>query len=197
VLPGALRAVRGKTSRVHFLDRKRDGAMLMEFFTRDGIGTVLTHAPLERLRDASIADVGAILGLIAPLEADGTLVKRGRERIEMEIERFSVLELDGVIVGCAALYPFSVRPGELKAGELACLAVTSDYREIGYGDRLRKHIEARAKKLKLKRLFVLTTRTAHWFIERGYAEEDVSALPPQRRELYNYQRRSKVFVKNL
>ncbi|GAB1392561.1 amino-acid N-acetyltransferase [Rhodocyclaceae bacterium] len=193
VLPGALRAVRGKTGRVHFLDRKRDGAMLMEFFTRDGIGTVLTHAPLERLRDATIADVGAILGLIAPLEADGTLVKRGRERIEMEIERFSVLELDGVIVGCAALYPFT---GE-KAGELACLAVMSDYREIGYGDRLRKHIEARAKKLKLKRLFVLTTRTAHWFIERGYAEEDVSALPSARRELYNYQRRSKVFVKNL
>ncbi len=197
VLPGALRAVRGKTGRVHFLDRRRDGAMLMEFFTRDGIGTVLTHAPLERLRDATIADVGAILGLISPLEADGTLVKRGRERIEMEIERFSVLELDGVIVGCAALYPFSVRPNELKAGELACLAVMSDYREIGYGDRLRKHIEARARKQKLKRLFVLTTRTAHWFIERGYAEEDVGALPPQRRELYNYQRRSKVFVKNL
>ncbi|MDP1524502.1 MAG: amino-acid N-acetyltransferase [Rhodocyclaceae bacterium] len=193
VLRGALRAVRGKTGRVHFLDRKRDGAMLMEFFTRDGIGTVLTHAPLERLRDASIADVGAILGLIAPLEADGTLVKRGRERIEMEIERFSVLELDGVIVGCAALYPFT---GE-KAGELACLAVMSDYREIGYGDRLRKHIEARAKKLKLKRLFVLTTRTAHWFIERGFVEEDITALPASRRELYNYQRRSKVFVKNL
>lgn len=193
VLPGALRAVRGKTGRVHFLDRRRDGAMLMEFFTRDGIGTVLTHAPLERLRDATIADVGAILGLIAPLEADGTLVKRGRERIEMEIERFSVLELDGVIVGCAALYPFTSE----KAGELACLAVMSDYREIGYGDRLRKHIETRARKLKLKRLFVLTTRTAHWFIERGYAEEDVSALPSARRELYNYQRRSKVFAKTL
>lgn len=197
VLPGALRAVRGKTSRVHFLDRRRDGAMLMEFFTRDGIGTVLTHAALERVRDATIDDVGAILGLIAPLEADGTLVKRGRERIEMEIERFSVLELDGTIVGCAALYPLSSRPGETKAGELACLAVMSEYREIGYGDRLRRHIEQRAKKLKLKRLFVLTTRTAHWFIERGFVEEDVSALPEQRRELYNYQRRSKVFVKTL
>jgi amino-acid N-acetyltransferase len=193
VLPGALRAVRGKTSRVHFLDRRRDGAMLMEFFTRDGIGTVLTHAPLERVRDAGIDDVSAILGLIAPLEADGTLVKRGRERIEMEVERFSVLELDGVVVGCAALYPL---PGA-KAGELACLAVMPEYREIGYGDRLRRHIEQRAKKLKLKRLFVLTTRTAHWFIERGFVEENVGALPEQRRELYNYQRRSKVFVKTL
>jgi len=197
VLPGALRAVRNKAGRVHFLDRRRDGAMLMEFFTRDGIGTVLTHVALERVRDATIDDVGAILGLIAPLEADGTLVKRGRERIEMEIERFSVLELDGTIVGCAALYPLSGKPGEAKAGELACLAIMNEYREIGYGDRLRRHIEQRAKKLKLKRLFVLTTRTAHWFVERGFVEKDVDALPAQRRELYNFQRRSKVFVKSL
>lgn len=193
VLPGALRAVRGKVGRVHFLDRRRDGAMLMEFFTRDGIGTVLTHAPLERVRDANIGDVAAILALIAPLEADGTLVKRGRERIEMEIDRFSVLELDGTVVGCAALYPFS----DAQAGELACLAVMPEYREIGYGDRLRRHIEERAKKMGLKRLFVLTTRTAHWFTERGFAPTDVGALPKERRELYNYRRRSKVLVKNL
>lgn len=193
VLPSALRACRNGAGRVHFLDRHADGAMLMEFFTRDGVGTVMTSAPLARLRDASIDDVGAILGLIAPLEADGTLVKRGRERIEMEITRFSVLEHDGVVVGCAALYPFS----DDKAAELACLVVTPEFRRAGYGDDLRKHIEARAKKLKLKRLFVLTTRTAHWFIERGFAEADVDALPSAKRELYNLQRRSKVFVKNL
>ncbi len=193
VLPGSLRACRGGVGRVHFLDRKRDGAMLMEFFTRDGIGTVLTSASLERLREATSADVGSILALISPLEADGTLVKRGRERIEMEITHFSVLEHDGVIVGCAALYPFTHE----KSAELACLAVMPDYRELGYGDQLRRHIEARAKKLKLKRLFVLTTRTAHWFIERGFSEADIDALPKQRREFYNLQRRSKVFVKAL
>jgi amino-acid N-acetyltransferase len=193
VLPESIRACRGGVGRVHFLDRKRDGAMLMEFFTRDGIGTVMTHAPLARLREATSADVGSLLALIAPLEADGTLVKRGRERIEMEATRFSVLEHDGVIVGCAALYPFSSE----KAAELACLAVMPEYREVGYGDQLRAHIEARAKKLRLKRLFVLTTRTAHWFIERGFAEVGLDALPKQRRELYNFQRRSKVFVKNL
>lgn len=193
VLAGSIRACRGGVGRVHFLSRRRDGAMLMEFFTRDGIGTVMTRAPLARLREAGPEDVGAILGLIAPLEADGTLVKRGRERIEMEVTRFSLLEHDGVVVGCAALYPFS----DEKAAELACLAVMPDYRELGYGDQLRRHIEARAKKQKLKRLFVLTTRTAHWFIERGFAESDVDALPKQRRELYNFQRRSKVFVKSL
>jgi amino-acid N-acetyltransferase len=193
VLPGAIRACRNGVGRVHFLDRRRDGAMLMEFFTRDGIGTVMTSAPLARLREAGSADVASILALIAPLEADGTLVKRGRERIEMEIAHFSVLEHDGVVVGCAALYPFATE----KAAELACLAVMPDYREFGFGDQLRRHIEGRAKRLKLKRLFVLTTRAAHWFTERGFAIADVDSLPMARREFYNSKRKSKVLVKPL
>lgn len=197
VLGEALRACNNGVARVHFLDRAQDGAMLMELFTRDGVGTVVTQAPLARLREATPEDVGAVLALIAPLEADGTLVKRGRERIEMEIARFSLLDHDGVVVGCAALYPMSKARGEPAAAELACLAVTPDFRRAGYGDQLRKHIEARARALKLKRLYVLTTRTAHWFTERGFTETGLDELPKSRRELYNYQRRSKVFVKSL
>lgn len=193
VLPSAVRACQAGVGRVHFLDRMADGAMLMEFFTRDGIGTVMTQVPLARLRDATIDDVAAILGLIEPLEADGTLVKRGRERLEMEITHFSVVEHDGMIVGCAALYPFS----DAKSAEMACVAVMPDFRRSGYGDQLRVHIEARARKLKLKQLFVLTTRTAHWFIERDFVEAAVDALPISRRELYNLQRRSKILVKTL
>jgi amino-acid N-acetyltransferase len=193
VLPSAVRACRAGVGRVHFLDRQSDGAMLMEFFTRDGVGTVMTQAPLARLRDATIDDVGAILRLIEPLEADGTLVKRGRERLEMEVGRFSLVEHDGVVVGCAALYPFA----DAKSAELACVAVMPDFRRSGYGDQLRIYIEARAKKMKLKQIFVLTTRTAHWFIERGFVESTVDALPAARREVYNLQRRSKVLVKTL
>ena len=196
VLPGAVRACRAGVGRVHFLDRLADGAMLMEFFTREGVGTVMTRTPLARLREATVEDVGAILALIAPLEADGTLVKRGRERLEMEIGRFSVLEHDGIVIGCAALYPFSAVKGKERAGEMACFTVMSEYRRGGYGDQLRKHLEARARKLKLKRLFVLTTRTAHWFIERGFTERGVEALPDAKRELYNYRRRSKILVKD-
>ncbi len=193
VLPGALRACRGGVGRVHFIDSRADGAMLMEFFTRAGVGTVMTQAPLAHLREATVDDVGSVLALIGPLEADGTLVKRGRERIEMEIGRFSVLDHDGVIVGCAALYPF----GGEQSAEMACLAVMPEYRRSGYGDQLMKHIEARAKKQKLNRLFVLTTRTAHWFIERGFSATSVEELPEAKRELYNYQRRSKVLAKAL
>ena len=197
VLPGAMRACRNGVGRVHFLDRARDGAMLMELFTRDGVGTVMTRAPLARLREATAEDVGAVLNLIAPLEADGTLVKRGRERLEMEIDRFSLLDHDGVVVGCAALYPLSRVRGEPAAAELACLAVMPEYRRAGYGDQLRRHLEARAKAQKIRRLCVLTTRTAHWFVERGFSEAGPEALPKSRRELYNYQRRSKVLIKNL
>ncbi|MDO8960232.1 MAG: amino-acid N-acetyltransferase [Rhodocyclaceae bacterium] len=197
VLPGAMRACRNGVGRVHFLDRGLDGAMLMELFTRDGVGTVMTRAPLARLREATPDDVGAVLALIAPLEADGTLVKRGRERLEMEISRFTLLDHDGVVVGCAALYPLPRVAGEPAAAELACLVVMPEYQRAGFGDQLRRHLEGLARKQKIKRLCVLTTRAAHWFTERGFVEAGLDALPKARRELYNFQRRSKVFVKSL
>jgi len=197
VLPGAIRACKNGVGRVHFLDRDLDGAMLLEFFTHEGVGTVMTRAPLARLREATPDDVGAVLNLIAPLEADGTLVKRGRERIEMEIGRFSLLDHDGVVVGCAALYPLTRVRGESAMAELACLAVMPEHRRAGYGDQLRRHIEEKARAAKIRRICVLTTRTAHWFVERGYVDVGPEALPKSRRELYNYQRRSKVLVKSL
>lgn len=154
---------------------------------------MITRDALARVRQATVEDVGAIIGVITPLEADGTLVPRGRERLEMEIERFSVLEVDDVIIGCAALYPFS----NDRAGELACLAVMPEYRREGYGEALLHHVELRARKIKLQALFVLTTRTAHWFVERGFVEAAIDSLPRRRRELYKLQRRSKVFIKPL
>jgi amino-acid N-acetyltransferase len=170
-----------------------DGAILQELFTRGGIGSMVSQGPLQTLRKAGIEDVGGILQLLEPLEAEGTLVRRERERLEMEISRFVVLEHDRMIVGCAALYPF---PDE-KVGELACLAVHPDYRNAGCGDALLKHIEARAKTKGIKKLFVLTTRTAHWFVERGFEEAGIEKLPKSKQGLYNYQRRSKVFMKKI
>lgn len=192
-LPCAIRAVRRGVARAHLIDHDKDGGLLLEFFTHAGVGTVMSRDALFRLRDASVEDVGALVALISPMEADGTLVRRGRELLEQEIERFTLVEHDGVLVGCAALYPFS----EENAAELACLAVTPDYRRAGLGDQLLKRIEQRARAQSMTRLFVLTTRTAHWFRERGFAEIGPDALPRQKRELYNYQRRSKVFVKAL
>ncbi len=192
-LPCAIRAVRKGVARGHLIDRDKDGGLLLEFFTHAGVGTVVARDPLFRLREAGIDDVAALVTLISPMEADGTLVRRGRELLEQEVGRFTVVEHDGMLVGCAALYPFS----EDNAAELACLAVMPEYRRSGLGDQLLRRIEQRARAQRLERLFVLTTRTAHWFRERGFSEADPDALPRQKRELYNFQRRSKVFVKGL
>jgi amino-acid N-acetyltransferase len=192
-LPFALHACERGVSRIHLISRHVDGGILQELFTHTGIGTMISEGSLQNLRDARIEDVGAILQLIEPLEADGTLVRRSRELLEMEIDRFVVIEHDRMTVGCAALYPF---PDDM-AGELACLTVHPDYRSAGCGDALLKAIEAKAKSQGSKKLFVLTTRTAHWFVERGFLSADVSQLPKVKQGLYNYQRRSKVFVKPL
>ena len=192
-LTHALGAVRGGVARAHLVSRRADGATLLELFTHSGVGTMITADPLERLRPAKIEDVGGILALIEPLEADGTLVKRGRERLEHEIGNFQVVDHDGVILGCAALYPFA---GE-KSAELACLAVAPEMRDAGYGERLLQACEARALSLRLKRLFALTTRAQHWFIGRGFREAGVGVLPGERQALYNWKRGSKIFLKRL
>ncbi|OGT03686.1 MAG: amino-acid N-acetyltransferase [Gallionellales bacterium RBG_16_57_15] len=192
-LPCAIRACEAGVARTHLISRHADGAVLQELFSDEGIGTMLVESTLNTLRDATIEDVGGILHLLRPLEAEGILVRRNRELLEREIARFVVLEHDHRIVGCAALYPF---PDE-AAAELACLAVDTQYRDHGYGQAILDHMIGIAKTQGLKRLFVLTTRTAHWFIERGFSEADVSALPAQKKSLYNYHRKSKVFVRKI
>jgi amino-acid N-acetyltransferase len=189
----SVRACRQGVARVHLVSRKSDGAALLELFTRDGVGSMVTAGSLEILRTAQIEDVGGLLALIEPLEDEGVLVKRGREMLEMEVDRFVALEHDRMITGCAALYPFP----DGRSAELACLAVHPDFRNRGGGDRLLGEIENRARAQKIKRLFVLTTQTAHWFLERGFSRSAIEALPKQKRSLYNYQRRSQVFVKKL
>ncbi|HCB12640.1 MAG TPA: amino-acid N-acetyltransferase [Gammaproteobacteria bacterium] len=189
----ALRAGQAGVRRVHLLSRRVDGALLLELFTRDGVGALIAADIYEGLRTATIDDVGGLLELIQPLEEDGTLVRRSRERLEMEIERFVLLERDGAIIGCAALYPFS---GE-RLGELACVAMHPHYRNLGRADALLSFIERQARAEGLQRLFVLTTRTAHWFREHDFEPAEVSDLPMGKQGLYNWQRRSKVFIKSL
>jgi amino-acid N-acetyltransferase len=192
-LPWALRACQQGVKRVHLISGHIDDALLLELFTHKGVGTLITPDPLETLRQARLDDIGGILQLIEPLEADGTLVKRNRSLLEREVGRFAVIDHDGIVVACAALYPF---PDE-RAGELACLAVRPDFRNQGAGERLLHEIEIRARRQKLKRLFVLTTRAEHWFVERGFSEAEVDVLPRQKRALYNLQRRSVVLVKRV
>jgi len=189
----ALRALAAGVGRVHLISRRTWGGAPLELFTHSGVGTMITADPVQRLRDASLEDAGGVLALIEPLEADGTLVKRGRERLEREIGNFLVIEHDGMIVGCAALYPFA---GD-KAAELACLAVAPEARDAGHGERLLHACQERARRMKIRRLFALTTRAEHWFVAQGFKPADPSTLPGERRALYNWKRGSKIFLKRI
>lgn len=193
LLNAAAQACRAGVARTHIVSYSTDGALLAELFTRAGSGTLVSQEQFEQLREASIEDVGGLIELISPLEEQGILVRRSREVLEREIEQFSIVEREGLIIACAALYPIA----DSSAGELACLAVNPDYRHGGRGDDLLERIEQRARALGLQTLFVLTTRTAHWFRERGFEPSSVEQLPAARASLYNNQRNSKVFAKTL
>ena len=192
-LPCAIKACANGVKRAHLISRHVDGALLIELFTHHGIGTMVVPESPEHIRAAGAEDVAGIVQILEPLEQQGVLVKRERETLEREIERFFVIESEGNILGCAALYPFADR----KTVELAALAVNPFYRDGGRGERLLAHAEAKARALGMKSIFVLSTRTTHWFIERGFAETDPTWLPDGKAALYNYDRRSKVFVKEL
>ena len=192
-LNSALYACQHGVERVHILNRHTDGALLLELFTRDGCGTLITADQFEDTRRATLDDLGGILELIKPLEQDDILVRRSREKLEMEIDYFTVVERDGMVIACAALYPYIKE----QVSELACLAVHPDYRKQGRGDALLKYIEKQNMKQGIKQIFILSTRTTHWFVEHGFASANLERLPVKRRSLYNYQRKSKVFIKDI
>ena len=192
-LQHAVKACKQGVDRVHILPFAVDGGLLIEVFTHDGIGTMIVDEKLESLREATVDDIGGILQLIEPFEQDGTLVKRDRTEIERDIDHYTVIEHDGVIFGCAALYPYP----ESKTGEMAALTVSNNVQGQGDGERILKRIEQRARAMGLSSIFVLTTRTMHWFIKRGFAQADPNWLPDARKRKYNWDRRSQVLVKKL
>ena len=192
-LQHCVKACRGGVERSHILPFAVDGSILMEVFTHDGIGTMVVDEKLESLREATADDIGGILHLIEPFERDGTLVKRDRTEIERDIGHYTVIEHDGVIFGCAALYPYP----EAQTGRNGRAHGVA--RSPGPGRR-RTHPQTRRATRQGDgpgELFVLTTRTMHWFIKRGFVQVDPDWLPEARKRKYNWDRRSQVLVKRL
>jgi amino-acid N-acetyltransferase len=191
-LTAAIRASSKTVHRCHLINFADNGALIQELFTREGNGTLVSKDNFEWLRQATIDDVGGILELIAPLEAAGILVHRSRELLETEIDYFKIIEMEGMIIACAAIYPL-----DENTGEIACIAIHKDYQDSGRGDHLLRALEKQARKQGLTRVIVLTTQTAHWFIERGFVPLAVDDLPAKKKMMYNYQRNSKAFVKDI
>ena len=192
-LQHCVKACKGGVERSHIIPFAVDGSLLLEIYVHDGIGTMVVDEKLESLREATADDVSGILQLIEPFERDGTLVKRNRTEIERDASNYTILEHDGVIFACAALYPYS----EAKTAEMAALTVSPHVQGQGDGERVLKRIEHRAKAAGLDSIFVLTTRTMHWFIKRGFKQVDPDWLPEARKRKYNWDRKSQVLVKKL
>ena len=192
-LQHAVKACEAGVERVHIVPFSVDGSVLMESFTHDGVGTMIVDEKLESLREATADDIGGILQLIEPFESNGTLVKRDRTEIERDVDHYTVIEHDGVIFGCAALYPYP----EARTAEMSALTVSPNVQGQGDGERILKRVEQRAKANGLDSIFVLTTQTMHWFLKRGFAQVDPDWLPEARKRKYNWDRRSQVLVKKL
>lgn len=191
LVEAGVRACQLGVERAHIVSRLTDGALLRELFTRDGVGTLISSAPFDHLRAAKAEDVGGILELVQPLEEEGLLVRRSREKLEAEIDEFVVMIRENTVVACGALHAFAAQ----RAGEIACIAVHPDYRGGQFGDVLLETLERRALDAGLDTVFVLTTQAAQWFGERGYRTASIDALPVEKRELYNYRRNSAVLTK--
>ncbi len=192
-LQHCVKACKAGVERSHIIPFAVDGALLLEVYVHDGIGTMVVDEKLEELREATPDDVGGILQLIEPFEKDGTLVKRSRTEIERDVANYTIIEHDGVIFACAALYPYP----EGKTAEMAALTVSPQSQGQGDGEKVLKRIEQRARLMGLQSIFVLTTRTMHWFIKRGFQQVDPDWLPEARKRKYNWDRKSVVMVKRL
>jgi amino-acid N-acetyltransferase len=192
-LQHCVKACKAGVERSHIIPFATDGSLLLEVYVHDGIGTMVIDEKLEELREATADDVGGILQLIEPFEKDGTLVKRDRTEIERDIANYTIIEHDGVIFACAALYPYP----EAKTGEMAALTVSPQSQGQGDGDKVLRRVEQRARAMGMDSIFVLTTRTMHWFLKRGFVQVDPDWLPEARKRKYNWDRRSMVFVKKL
>ena len=193
-LMACYQACENGVTRGHIISYADNGALLAELFSRDGRGTLVLKNGKEVVRQATIDDVGGLLELLEPLEEKGVLVKRSRELLETEIYRFSVmLHAEGMLVGCAALYPFN---GD-NAAELACVVTHPDFLNQGFASHLLEHIETLAIQQGIKQLFVLTVQAGHWFKEKGFVDATLDDLPKKRQSLYNLQRNSQIYCKNL
>jgi amino-acid N-acetyltransferase len=192
-LQHCVKACKAGVERSHIIPFAVDGSLLLEVYVHDGIGTMVVDEKLEELREATADDVGGILQLIEPFEKDGTLVKRDRTEIERDIANYTIVEHDGVIFACAALYPYP----EARTGEMAALTVSPQSQGQGDGEKILRRVEQRARAMGLESIFVLTTRTMHWFLKRGFVQVDPDWLPDARKRKYNWDRRSMVFVKKL
>ncbi|CAL5187783.1 unnamed protein product [Lathyrus oleraceus] len=192
-LAAAAFVCRGGVQRVHLLDGTISGVLLLELFKRDGMGTMVASDLYEGTRMAQKKDLSGIKQIMQPLAASGILVKRTDEELLQALDNFVVVEREGQIIACGGLFPYF----EEKCAEVAAIAVSPDCRGQGQGDKLLDYMEKKAAFLGLNKLFLLTTRTADWFVRRGFSECSIDYIPEKKKKTINLSRNSKYYMKEL
>ncbi len=192
-LSAAIESSKEGVERCHLVSYEQNGALIQELFTRDGIGTQIVRESAETVCRATINDIPSLMELIRPLEEQGILVHRSRENLEMDIDHYVIIKRDGMVIASAAIYCY---PEEKKA-ELACVAINPNYRGSNRGIVLINKIEELAREQGMEYLFVLTTRSAHFFLEKGFVSGNIEDLPKEKQEHYNYKRMSKIFFRKI
>ena len=192
LLDKARRACEAGVSRVHILDGCSDGVLLREVFSNLGSGTMVYSNQYSGIRSMRYDEVGDVLRVMKPFVDKNILLPRTEAMIEDALNDFIVFEIDGAVHASCALhvYPEGV-------GEIAAVAVDSAYSHLGVGPKMIEFLCERAKKMGLKKVFVLTTRTSDWFLGMGFEEGVVSDLPEKKKTAYNYSRNSRIFFKNI
>ncbi len=185
----AIQACQGGVPRVHIVDGRAEGALLGEVFSNRGIGTMVYANRHANVRPMVRTDIPDILRLMQPLVREGKLVARTEEDLEQSLRDYVVHEVDGTVHGCGALHRLSVRQGEI-----AGLVVNDSYGSKGIGKTIISSLLDRAQTLGLKRVFVLTTQAADWFLQLGFRDCAPTDLPKQRQKRYDTQRRSRVLL---
>ncbi len=188
----ALKASKSGIERVHIIDGKQDGAILRELFSNLGVGTMVYADEYESIRPLSIEDIPDVLRLMEPLMKQGVLLRRSHEEIQDKRNDYVVFEIDGSVHACAALHDW----GEDQA-EIAAITTDPAYSDLGMGRRLVRYLIDKARKQKLRRVFVLTTKTHDWFELLGFKESSLESLPNRKRTHYDTQRKSKIFSLDL
>ena len=190
----AASACRRGVPRVHVLNGRRQGVLVDELFSNEGVGTMVHADSYRMIRPLREEDIPELLGMIGRSVRRTKLVERTYEDIQSRIGDFHVMTIDDNVVACVALHPY---PAE-QCAEVACLYVKQAHEGRGYGKQLVGHAERLAVQAGIPRVFALTNRAAEFFAGLGYHQAPVDALPERRRAQYEASGRdSLVFSKSL
>ena len=179
-------------TRVHIINGRVEGIILKEIFSNTGEGTMIHANAYEQIRPMERDDIPDVLKIMKPYIEEGILINRNHEQMKENYKDFVVYEIDNRIHACGALH--------LKddgIGEIAALATDLSSKTNGSGKSIVDYLIETGIERDAKAFFVLTTKTSDWFESIGFEKGTIDDLPIWKREKYNSQRNSRIYIKKV